>query len=169
MIKRMILASLTLIVLSGVALAQSKSDACHVYVVDVEKAKQAFENFHDTGNAKADAQAMSAAQTVFPEFRTVVAEEALTTKTYAFPDSKLVITASVFYTDESMPAESMVLGIVVSGKAQANAISAADNAAAEVVYNQYTDIVRAKKFLSVAGKSYLVGIECRCKTESKPK
>ena len=169
MMKRMFLANLILAVLSSVALAQSKSDACHVYVVDVEKTKKAFENFHDTGNAKADAQAMSAGQTVFPEFRTVVAEEELTTKTYAFPDSKLVITASVFYTDESMRAESMVLGIVVSGKAQSNAISAADNAAAEVVYNQYTDIVRAKKYLNVAGKAYLVGIECRCKEESKPK
>jgi len=66
MIKRMILANLILVVLSSVALAQSKSDACHVYVVEVEKAKKAFENSHDTGNAKADAQAMSAGQTVFP-------------------------------------------------------------------------------------------------------
>ncbi|MCA1566207.1 MAG: hypothetical protein LC803_11330 [Acidobacteria bacterium] len=158
-----------MLLLSNVAVAQSQSDACHVYVVDVAKARKAFENFRETGNAQADAKAMSVGQTLFPEFRTVIGEEELTTKTYPFPGSNLVITASVFYTDESMPAESMLLGIVVSNKAQANAISAEENAVAEVVYDEHTDIVRAKKYMNVRGRSYLVGVECRCKEESKSK
>lgn len=76
--------------------AQGQGDLCHVYVVDVETARKALEGFVRTGNAKANTKALTVGQTVFPEFRSVIDEEALTTKSYPFPDSKLVITASAF-------------------------------------------------------------------------
>jgi hypothetical protein len=159
-------AALTVLLLAGVVVAQGRGDACHVYVVDVQKARKIVEEFHETGNAEADAKILAAGQTVYPEFRTVIGEEVLTTKTYPFPGSRLIITASVYYTDESMAsaegADSMVLGIGVSDKAQKDALSMTDNAVAEMTLNE-RDTVRAKKYLRVGGKLYLAGIECRCK------
>lgn len=170
--KKIILACLITLPLACIALAQNQGDLCHVYVVDVDKAKKALENYRETGNAEADAKALSVGQTMFPEFRTIIGEEELTTKSYPFPGSKLIITASVYYTDESMAssegADSMLLGIVISPKAQRDALSAENNAVAEVTLNG-RDTVRMKKYLRVNGRLYLVGIECKCKERSKSK
>ena len=158
---------LGVVLLLSVAEAQTRSDVCHVYVVDIAKAQKAVESFRETGSAEADAKALSVGQTVFPEFRPVIGEEELTTKTYRFPGNDLTITASVYYTDESMAsakgADSMLVGIVTSSRAQRDALSAENNAVSEVTYNENLDTVRAKKYVSVRGRRYLVGIECRCK------
>jgi len=152
--------------------SEARSDVCHVYVVDVEKTRKAAESFRETGSAETDAKALSVGQTVFPEFRPVMGEEELTTKTYRLPGSVLIITASVYYTDESMAsaegADSMLVGIVTSLKAQQDALSAEDNAVSEVTYNDSLDTVRAKKYVKVKDRLYLVGIECRCKERKKP-
>lgn len=143
-----------------VASAQSQGDLCHVYVVDVETARQAFTADNVTPNTK------PAGLTVFPEFRSVIGEEELTTRSYPFPGHKLVITASVFYTDESMASvagvDSMQVGIAVSEKVQKEALSAENNALAEITLHQ-RDTVRTKKYLTVSGRRYLVGMECKCK------
>lgn len=153
--------------------AQDRSDRCHVYVVDVAKARKASENFRDTGNAEADAKALSVGQIVFSEFRPVSGEEELTTKTYRFPGSSLIITSSVYYTDESMASaegsDSMLVGIVVSSKPQRDAIAAENNAVSEVTRNGDLDTVRAKKYMRVNGRLYLVGIECQCKERTNSK
>jgi hypothetical protein len=170
--KILILANLLILSLSSIAVAQNQGDRCHVYVVDVEKARKAFDNFRETGDAAADAKALSVGQTVFPEFRTVIGEEKLTTKSYPFPESKLIITASVFYTDESMAssegADSMLLGIIVSPKAEKDALSLENNSAAEITFND-RDTVRVKKYEKVNGRLYLIGIECRCKERKESK
>jgi hypothetical protein len=133
----------------------------------VAKAKTAVKSFHESGDAAADAKALSVGQTVFPEFRPVIGEEELTTKAYRFPESNFSITASVYYTDESMAsvhgADSMLVGIVVSPRAQTNALSAENNAVAEMTYGDHVDTVRAKRYLRVKDRLYLVGIECRRK------
>ena|SRR5215204_6205933 len=143
--KRIVLATVIALFVVAMAPAQTQKDACHVYVVDVGRGRQK----------------------VFPEFHPVIGEEELTTKTYLFPGSRVTITASVYYTDESMAsadgAESMMVGIVVARKAQREAISAENNAVAEVTLNVHSDTVRAKKYVKVSGRLYLVGIECRCK------
>ena len=171
--KKVIIAKLIVLCLSSIVVAQTRSDACHVYVVDVAKGRKAFEDFRETGNAKADARALSVGQVVFPEFRPVIGEEELTTKSYPFPGSNLIITASVYYTDESMAsaegADSMLVGVVISPKAHRDAISAENNAVSEVTYDDNLDTVRAKKYVKVNGRLYLVGIECRCKERTKSK
>ncbi|MCM3874722.1 MAG: hypothetical protein ND895_28850 [Pyrinomonadaceae bacterium] len=171
--RRIVIAQLTVLLLFGIAGAQDRSDVCHVYVVDVAKARKAAESFRESGRAATDAKALSAGQTVFPEFRPTRGEEELTTKSYPFPGSGLTITASVFYTDESMASaegsDSMLVAIVTSPRAQRDAISAENNAVSEVTYNDNLDTVRAKKYVSVAGRLYLVGIECHCKEKQKPK
>jgi hypothetical protein len=174
---KIILASCLLIASAVDVLAQTVKDTCHVYVVDVAKASRALDDFRETGNKEADAKALAVGQTIFPEFSPLVGEEELTTKHYPFPGSKLVITASVYYTDESMASqgqgefvshsESMLIGVTVSARAKPDAItaSAGESAIAEVTYDQYTNKVRAKKYIRVNGRSYLVGIECDCMTE----
>lgn len=165
--KRIIFVQLTLLLAASLAEAQTRSDVCHVYVVDVAKATRAVRSFRESGDAGADAKALAAGQTIFAEFRPVIGEEELTTKTYRFPESNLMITASVYYTDESMASvrgsDSMLLGIVISPRGQANAISAENNAVAELTAGDNVDTARAKKYLKVKGRLYLVGIECRRK------
>lgn len=161
--RRLSLIALMITLSSGAALAQSKADACHVYVVDLKAAEKAYASLSPNASPEAQAKALSSVMKILGEFQTVVGEEELTTKSYPFPESKLVITASVFYTDESMPAESMMLGLVVSDKALKDALSAPNNAVAEVNYDQHTKIVRVRKYLDVMGRSYLIGLQCNIK------
>jgi len=157
------------------------ADACHVYVVDIAKSNRLYRTLAPTGGDAADEKILSGAQTIFPEFRPVIGEEELTTKHYSFPGRKFVITASVFYTDESMAShghgqfvshsESLLIGITVSPRAKHDAIgrSSGNHAVAEVTYDKYTNIIRAQKFVTVAGRQYLVGIECDCMANQRPK
>ena len=170
--KRFVVPNLVILLLLGTASAQSQSDVCHVYVLDVAKARRAAETFTETGNAAADAKALSGIQTLFPEFSPIMGEEELTTKTYRFPGARLMITASVYYTDESMAStegsDSMTIGIAVSPKSLKNALTAEHNAASEVTSSN-VDTVRAKKYLRVNGRLYLIGIECRRKQTTSSK
>src|SRR6266545_916403 len=140
------LACLWLSLAANIGSAQSKSDACHVYIVDVKATQQ----FREKTDLNALMQKPKKEQEVivnaaglgktYDEFATKVGEEELTTKTYPFLNTKQVITASVFYTDESMAStsssDSIVLAISVAAKASADAISAPDAAIAEVSYNE---------------------------------
>jgi hypothetical protein len=165
--KRLVIPNLMILLMIGAANAQSQGDVCHVYVLDVAKARRAAETFTETGNAAADAKALSGIQTLFPEFSPVMGEEELTTKTYRFPGAGLMITASVYYTDESMASgegsDSMTIGIAVARGSLKNALTADNNAASEVTNNDKLDTIRAKKYLRVNGRLYLIGIECRRK------
>jgi hypothetical protein len=155
------------------ASGQSTRDSCHVYVVDVKatiqfREKTDFEAF--SKKSKSEQESMMNAAGVgktFDPFATKVGEEELTTKTYPFPGGKLVITASVFYTDESMASskhsESMLIGIALGPKGFENALEPADAAIAEVSYDANLDVVRVKRNAMVNGREYLLGLECRCK------
>ncbi len=179
--RRVIFAACVILSLSAGMVAQTGRDACHVYVVDVARAKRAFDKFRETGDEVADARALTVGQTVFPEFFPVIGEEELTTKHYTFPGSRFVITASVYYTDESMAsrgageyrlnAQSMVIGVLVSSRARPSAIgdTSGDAAISEVTYDEYTNKVRAKKYVRLRGRNYLLGIECDCMAEKREK
>ena len=155
------------ICLGVTAIAQAQGDVCHVYVVDSALA----ERYRDASE-KERARLAKAAQTIFPEFRPNVGEEELTTKTYRFPRSKLIITASVFYTDESLPsvksADSIIVGIVVAPKKLREALSADNNAVAEATYTGEPLTIRTRKFLRVNKRLYVVGIECHCNEKAEP-
>jgi len=155
------------------ALAQSAGDTCHVYVLDLKatarfREKTNFDTFVKKSKQEQDA-IMNAAGVgkQFDEFITKVGEEELTTKSYPFPGGKQVITASVFYTDESLfstgHSESILMGIVVGAKATENALDAADAVIAEVSYDENTDVVRVKRNIIINTRDYIVGLECRCK------
>jgi hypothetical protein len=177
---KVVIGCLILVAASATASAQSSDDLCHVYIVDVRTAQRAFDNFHEQGNAEANAKQLSMGETRFPAFRTSFQEETLTTRHYSFPHSKLVITASVYYTDESMSSypngkydvsdQSILLGIAVSNKARKSALtdSALKSAMAEATYDEGTNKVRAKQYVNVRGRSYLIGIECDCARKRIP-
>ena len=149
----------------GAPPARAAGDLCHVYVVDVAKARKAQEEYLDAPSEETEKRAL-AAQVVFPEFHTTLGEEELTTKSYRFPGSSLYITASVFYTDESMAsaagADSMLLAVAVSRAALKEALSAENNAVAELT-SAGADAARVKKYLRVGGRSYLLGLQCNRK------
>ncbi|HEX7957549.1 MAG TPA: hypothetical protein VF508_11435 [Pyrinomonadaceae bacterium] len=153
---------------AGSARAQADGDLCHVYVVDVLKARRAQAAYRDTGDPGRDTRALAAAQVVFPEFRTVRGEEELTTKSYRFPGSRLLITASVFYTDESMASaagnDSMLLGVAVSRRVLRDAFDEENNAVAELT-SAGADAARVKKYLRVGGRLYLLGLQCNRKPQ----
>lgn len=165
------LAALALLV-GGYFPVRPEGDLCHVYVVDIKAAKKAAKKFEETDDPKT----LSRAQTVFPAFETRILEEVFTTRHYRFPKGRLIITASVFYTDESMASkvgeeinpESMLLGIAVTRKKEEDAIyNLADNAVTEVGYDDNLSTVRVKKHVKVRGKLYLVGLECDCNAKKK--
>ena len=160
---------ITIIICLGVtATAQAQGDVCHVYVVDSALA----ERFREASE-KEQARLAKAAETDFPEFRPVTGEEELTTKTYRFPRSKLIITASVFYTDESLrsvkTADSIIVAVVVSPKRQREALSAENNAVAETTYTSNPITIQARKFVRVNKRFYAVGIECHCNEKAEDK
>lgn len=159
--------------LTGPIIHKPEGDLCHVYLLDVGVAKKAIENFKPSGNREQDAKALQAGVTVFPEFETKISEEVFTTKHFRFPKANLVITASVFYTDESMVSrmgekgelnpESMLLGIAVSSKELDNAIfEVENNAVSEVNFGETVSKIRVKKMLLVNKQHYIVGLECDC-------
>ena len=173
--KRTILTGLLVLLAPAAAAAQATpqarpaGDACHVYLVDVKKAEKFVEEYSEKGGRgmglpQNAAEAAAAGEVVFPEFYTTVGEEEVTTKSYRFPGSKLFILARVFYTDESMRAESMLVGVGVSEKEQTDEMWLENMAVAEVAYNEQTNVVRAKQRLKVGGRLYLLGVECRCQT-----
>ena len=136
-----IIAGLALVLSSNDALAQKSSDNCELYVVDVDLKKEVL----------------------LEKFTTVIGEEELTNKSYPLLKTGLVVTASVYYTDESMASahgnDSMIVGIAVSGKALPNAFSTPNNAFAEVTLATL-DVVRAKMYYKANSKTYLIGVQC---------
>ena len=152
---------LLLLVAVQSAEGQTASDSCHVYAVDVLAAQTAFERFKPSGNDAKDRKALEAGTTIVGTFSTKVGEEELTTKTYRLPGSRLNVIASVYYTDESMPRESIVLGLAISEKPEPDAIRALNNAVAEAAYDDHFEAVRVKKLAIIEGRRWLVGLECR--------
>ena len=136
-----IIAGLALVLSSNNALAQSSGDKCEMYVVDVDLKKELM----------------------LEKFTTIIGEEELTNKSYPLSKTGLVVTASVYYTDESMASahgnDSMILGVAVSKEALPNAFSTPNNATAEVTLATL-DVVRSKMYYKVNSKTYLIGVQC---------
>ena len=136
-----VIAILAFTICSHNVLAQRGSDNCEMYVVDADEKKDVM----------------------LEQFTTMIGEEELTNKTYPFLKTGLFITASVYYTDESMASEhgydSMMLGVAVSNNPLEDAFSTPENAFAEVTLATL-DMIRAKMYYKVKGKTYLIGIQC---------
>jgi hypothetical protein len=65
----------------------------------------------------------------------------------------------------------MLVGVTVAKRARPDATGAyaGESSIVEVTYDEYTNIVRAKKYVTVRGRSYLVGVQCDCMVERREK
>ena len=97
------------------------------------------------------------------EFLPKMGEEELTNKSVRLPDSRLLLFASVFPTDESMNsakgADSLKLGLAVARKSGVNAFDVTNNAVAEVTFSAL-DTVRVERTLYVGRRRMLTRLEC---------
>ena len=155
---------LVLVLLASGVSAQTRGDSCHVYVVDIAKAKRALSTADKAEGDAAIAKALSMGQTIFPEFMPTLGEEELTTKHYPFPGSTQVITASVFYTDESMASEkgsdSVMLELALSTGQKRDVLHSLSWAEAEIQLNDF-EVGRVTMLVKSGGRPRLVIMECR--------
>jgi hypothetical protein len=164
-----------LLCLSFSVLAQSHKDYCHVYLMDVdevEKARESLVSNLSEAEIKRMNEDLAAGKkvggvSILGRFQPTIDEEVLTTKNYPIAATKLFVTVSVFYTDESMHSsktgtvESVLLGIAVSNQRQKSAFDVLSNATVEATYTEYTDTLRQKTTFKINERSHLVGLECR--------
>lgn len=98
------------------------------------------------------------------EFSPLTGEEELTNQELRIPG--LVVTASVFYTDESMAssagADSMQLAIAVSKHSLRDAFGVSNNAVTEITLSTF-DTARVQTNVRSGSRKLLIGMECKNK------
>lgn len=98
------------------------------------------------------------------QFSPVPGEEELTNQVLRIPGTKLVITASVFYTDESMGsragADSMQLAVAVSNHSWTDAFRSPKNAVSEITLSTF-DTARVETNVRSGSRRLLIGMECK--------
>jgi hypothetical protein len=100
------------------------------------------------------------------QFSPLTGEEELTNQVLRIPGTRLVVTASVFYTDESMAskagADSMQLALAVSKHSWPDAFQSPNNAVSEVTLRTF-DTARVETKVRSGSRGFLVGMECKDK------
>jgi hypothetical protein len=141
------------------AFAQRGPDACEVFLVDRQAASKVFEAVTAAKTREEAEERVKSAVKVLGRFTREVGEEVLTNRTFSIPNSRLIATASVMYTDEFQ--ERMLLGIAVSKEAKKSALDDPDSAVAEVSYSDRPYSLRVKKFIKLNGRPFTVGVFCQ--------
>ncbi|HBY58850.1 MAG TPA: hypothetical protein DEH78_03450 [Solibacterales bacterium] len=166
--------ALTLVVIAARLGAQAPAAApeadCHVYAVNLNEAERAIRTFLQNPNAKPEdlkAQAAKSERTL-GAFKAPIAEELTTTKSFPFPGTKLTVTATFFYTDETMAfAESLWLGLYTGRRAVANALTEPGASIVEVNFDIYTYKVLAKQRMVLDGEPWVIGLQCQTMTDEE--
>ena len=103
------------------------------------------------------------------EFSPLTGEEELTNKAFRIPGTNLMVTASVFYTDESMPSkagqDSMQLALAVSHRSWPDAFRSPNNAVTEITLATF-DSARVQTNVLSGSKRLLVIMECKDKSSN---
>ena len=98
------------------------------------------------------------------EFSPLTGEEELTNKAFGIPGTDLMVTASVFYTDESMASraglDSMKLALAVSKSSLPDAFQSPNNAITEVTLATF-DTARVQTNVRSGSRGLLVSMECK--------
>lgn len=165
---KQILFLIVLILISNIYnLAQQVTDShrCTVVVADISKVKSL-----DSDNEDFEDDSPEIKSQEIGKFDTVIGEEELIVKSFKLPDTKLFVTASVFYTDESMAGkdsqDSMSLEIMISSKPERNALSAINFAESEVLSKNF-EVARASTIYKTGKKKFMIIMECRANTRPK--
>ena len=103
------------------------------------------------------------------QFIPLTGEEELTNKVFSIPGTSLMVTASVFYTDESMRskagADSMQLALVVSKRTWPDAFQSPNNAVTEITLRTF-DTARVQTNVRSGSRRLLVIMECKDKSSN---
>lgn len=103
------------------------------------------------------------------QFSPVIGEEELTNKVFPIPGTSLMVTASVFYTDESMASkagfDSMQLALAVSKRSWPDAFRSPNNAVTEITMATF-DTARVQTNVRSGSRRLLVIMECKDKTSN---
>jgi len=146
---KLTIALLTMLIATGVP-AQTNScfphcHQCEVYVADIASKR--------------------IVKTV--QFSPLIGEEELTNKVFRIPETRLMVTASVFYTDESMAskagADSMQLALAVSKHSWSQAFASPNNAVTEITLSTF-DTARVSTNFRSGSSRLLIGMECKNKS-----
>ncbi len=145
--------------------AQPGMHDCHVYAVDLAEGEKLLRQMmaHPDTNSSELQKTAQKVEKILGKFKAEVGEEVATTRSYQLPGTDLTVTATVFYTDESMDlSDSILLGLVIAKGSVDNAIQAPGASVAEVNYEKTTYKVRATQRLLIQGRPWVVGLECQC-------
>lgn len=148
----------------------SQGDRCYVYAVDVERGRELVKDLAKIEAMSEEEQKALASQVEkhFEPFSPEMGEEELTTQHYQLPFAEGVITASVYYTDESTAVEvggrsavleTMMLCVVLADGEEANACEAEGGAVAETAAG-YALKNRIMTRAERSGRKYIVGMVC---------
>jgi hypothetical protein len=103
------------------------------------------------------------------KFRPLTGEEELTNRVFRIPATRLMVTASVFYTDESMAskagADSMQLALAVSNHSWSQAFASPNNAVTEITLSTF-DTARVETNVRSGSSRLLIGMECKDKSSN---
>jgi len=98
------------------------------------------------------------------EFSPLTGEEELTNKVFGIPGTSLMVTASVFYTDESMASraglDSVKLALAVSKRSWPDAFRSPNNAISEITLASF-DTARVQTSVRSGSRRLLVSMECK--------
>ena len=98
------------------------------------------------------------------EFSPLTGEEELTNKAFGIPGTSLMVTASVFYTDESMASraglDSVKLALAVSKRSWPDAFRSPNNAITEITLASF-DTARVQTSVRSGSRRLLVSMECK--------
>ena len=101
------------------------------------------------------------------QFSPLTGEEELTNKVFPIPGTSLMVTASVFYTDESMRSkaglDSMQLALAVSKRSWPDAFQSPNNAVTEITLATF-DTARVQTNVRSGASRLLISMECKDKT-----
>lgn len=126
-----------------------------------------FPHCHQCDVSVADMASRRILKTV--RFSPLTGEEELTNKVFRIPGTALKVTASVFYTDESMAskagADSLRLAIAVSKHSWSQAFVSPNNAVTEVTLSTF-DTARVETNVYSGKSRLLIGMECKNKSSN---
>jgi hypothetical protein len=132
---------------------------CHVYAVDTEGGKRLMEAMQAGKLTLEEAKAkVPELEKRLPAFNAPIAEEQPVTRHFDLPGTPLKISATVMFTDESMPVavNSLWLGLAVGNEKVADALTATGAVIAEDTYKL---LVKTKRLID--NRQWVIGAECQ--------
>ena len=103
------------------------------------------------------------------QFSPLIGEEELTNKVFRISGTSLMVTASVFYTDESMASkaglDSMQLALAISKRSWPDAFQSPNNAVAEMTLANF-DTARVQTNVRSGSRRLLIRMECKEKSSN---